>query len=139
MSIPESVQSLADDDLRSSALRGLLIAFALTPILLLPSNVREITSPEATVMALGLGVLLGVLLSYITDNMLQQNDGANSTVAGLLLALVGGLLVFIAGIGIYALGLGEASVVVHFALAFIWSMALTSAIRHLGMTGTPTK
>jgi len=107
------------------------MALAVTPILLLSSNVREIVSPRATMIALGFGILLGIVTSYATDRMLLWDDRFAAIVIGILIAFGGGLLFIIIGILNLTFGTGEVSFLMHFALSLIWSMALTSAIRHL--------
>lgn len=129
----ESMQWLVDDNPRSSAVRGLLTALAVTPILLLSSNVREIVSPQATMIVLGFGILLGIVTSYSMDRMLLWDDRFDATAIGILIAFGGGLLFFFIGIVNLALGSREVSFLIHFALSFIWSMALMSVVRQFVM------
>ncbi|WP_222918674.1 hypothetical protein [Natrinema sp. SYSU A 869] len=124
--IPVYNSSVPGSNDRSRALWQLLYATALTPILLLTEPSREIASIEATVAAVGLGLIVGAVVSLtLSGAQLGPQDDALATVVGI--ATVGGVTVLLW----LLLPRDHISTFLHFAIAFLWGTALASAARHV--------
>jgi phage shock protein PspC (stress-responsive transcriptional regulator) len=103
-----------------------LETLALTPFLLLLEPVRTIVSIEATIAALASGVVAGITVSLALDHfqIRSQND--------VLTTIVTLVAVGITTVLLWLLVPTELIGTVHqFALAFIWSLSLTSVARHV--------
>ncbi len=112
---------------RVIAIRGLLFAIVLTPVLLLPTPAREIVSNEAIAVAVGSGVVTGIVLSICLEGVQIGADRSDVTMAIATLVSIGvaTALVWI------LLPREHVSTFMQFAIVFIWSFSLTSATRHI--------
>ena len=111
---------------RSNARNTLLLAAVMTPILLLPEPVRRVVSVEATLFAVGSGVLTGCLVSIASDYYrLDGKTDVRTTIGGLVVSAVGTALVWV------LVPSDLVPTTLQFALAFSWSLALTAVARHV--------
>ncbi|AGB38167.1 hypothetical protein [Natronococcus occultus] len=110
-------------DRRSFVGRPLLVAIAMTPLLLLGPG-REIVSTEATLLAAGVGVTVGASASVALEEVdLSHVDDIAATIGSVL-----GIVV--ATVGLWLLVPTDyAPTLPQFAVAFLWGFALADVAR----------
>ncbi|MCW8172292.1 hypothetical protein D8S78_05845 [Natrialba swarupiae] len=102
-------------DDQSTALRGLLIAIALTPMLLLPEPARVVVSLEVTLGAVIVGTVVGAVVSVALDPVeIQPRSDAAAVVATLVAIAVTTVFLWLV---IPAEYMGT---FVQFVVAFLW-------------------
>jgi|GEM_PF-2702823 len=66
--VPQNPESV-DAEQRSRSLRALLLTVLLTSFLLVPEEIRNVVSMDATIAAVTVGVLAGVVASFALDRL----------------------------------------------------------------------
>ncbi|AGB31545.1 hypothetical protein C488_13791 [Natrinema pellirubrum DSM 15624] len=118
--------SVSGSDERSRALRELLYATVMTPLLLFPEPSRELASMEASVAAVGLGVVVGAAVSLtLSDAQLGPQDDLLGTVVGVTIIGAVTVLLWI------LLPREHIATFLHFSIAFLWGAAIASTARHV--------
>lgn len=106
-------------------LRSLLFSFALTPLLLLNESARRILSLEATLGALAIGMLLGIVAAIgLADIELQNANSATAAIGALVCICVATIIVWLMVPHQYI------GTVLQCTIAFIWAMPVTELIYH---------
>ncbi|MEY7851194.1 hypothetical protein AB7C87_18565 [Natrarchaeobius sp. A-rgal3] len=115
----------ATDD-QSSALRELVVAIALTPLLLLPEPARAVVSLEATLAAVVVGVVVGVIVSVALDPVeIRPQSDAVAAVGTLVAIVVATAFLWL------VLPVEHTGTFIQFVIAFLWGSSLTSVTRHV--------
>ncbi|KTG08993.1 hypothetical protein AUR64_14400 [Haloprofundus marisrubri] len=110
---------------RARTLRMFLIALVGTPWLLLIEPTRRIASLEATIAAIGLGVVCGIVATVgLADTDLQDVNDVTAVVVTLVCICVATLILWLIVPRQY---LGA---VLQFVLAFSWAMPVSQLLRH---------
>jgi hypothetical protein len=111
---------------RSRSLWELLQAATLTVFLSIPELAREIVSIETAVIAVGSGLLVGLVVNLTREDAhLGLGNEAITMIVGLV------------GIGVVSVILWllipskHVSTFLQFVIGFMWGMSLTSVVRHV--------
>lgn len=116
------------DERRAGAIRGLLLAFVITPILLL-QYVMGTTGPLSTdvaIVAVPVAAVLGVATFTLVHRVDLSHYGDLQVTVGLL------VLVVVTTVGVWVVVPVDRTATFLFAtLAFIWAGTLSGVVRHV--------
>jgi phage shock protein PspC (stress-responsive transcriptional regulator) len=114
------------DTEQKRSLRSLLLTFVMTPLLLIPEPIRNIVSMDATIAAVTIGVIAGVVVSFALDRLqIRVQNDVRTTIAAFVSTGVAMILCWI------VIPTELLQTVPHFSLAFIWSFSIISVARDI--------
>lgn len=117
--------ALSDAERRSRTAQALLTALVLTPFLLLPEPARGIAAIEATLLAVGLGIVGATAVDIFAANYKIRDEYAIPWTVAVLVALVVAVILF------WLVAPGEhLPTLMHFAITFMWVSPITTMIRY---------
>ncbi len=112
-------------DEQARILRSFLISLAATPFLLFIEPARRIVSLEATLAAIALGMLLGIVAAVgLADVNLQDANSVTASIVALVCICVATIVVWLIVPHRYI------GTVLQFTVAFIWAMPVTELLYH---------
>lgn len=121
--VPESSPSI-DPEQRSRSLRALFLSAMMTFFVLVPEEIRNVVSVDATLAAVTIGGVAGIAVSVaLARFQIQVRNDVRTTVVAFVSTGVAAVLLWI------LLPTELLQVVPHFGLAVLWSFALVSVAR----------
>lgn len=114
---------LLGDDERTRILRSFLFSLALTPLLLMTETSRRIVSLEATLVAIAIGIFLGIVAAIGLADINLQN--ANSVTASIVALVCIGVVTIVVWLIVPHQYIGT---FIQFTVAFIWAMPITELL-----------
>jgi len=121
--VPQNPESV-DAEQRSRSLRALLLTVLLTSFLLVPEEIRNVVSMDATIAAVTVGVLAGVVASFALDRLqVRVGNDVRTTATAFVSTGIVAVLCWI------LIPTELRQTVPQFALAFLWGFSIVSVTR----------